>query len=374
MKYITRIAICGLYLLTHSAGAHPLTPPSVQAFAAGNEPLISGVEGVGITVKDLDTSLRFYQTVLGCEFVSQREEAGDAIEHLTGVFGVRTRTAVLHLGSEVIELTDYLAPEGKVIPQDAQSNDQAFQHIAIVVRNMDTAYEVLRQHNVQHISPGPQTLPSWNTNAGGIKAFYFRDPDGHSLELIWFPEGKGDPKWQAIAKSKTEGLFLGIDHTAIVVSSTDQSLAFYRDTLGMKVVGASENYGVEQERLNNVFGAHLRITALRAERGIGVEFLEYLSPATGRDAALYSASNDLWHYHTILTTHSLEAITKAIDLQNAQSITQSKPQWISSIAVDPDGVGVQPMQRMARDGDRHCILIRETPASPTSADATQDRK
>ena len=45
--------------------------------------------------------------------------------------------------------------------------------------------------------------------------------------------------------------------------------AFYRDTLGMQVAGESENYDVEQEHLNNVFGARLRITALRARKGPG---------------------------------------------------------------------------------------------------------
>ena len=45
----------------------------------------------------------------------------------------------------------------------------------------------------------------------------------------------------------------------------------------MTIAGTSENYGVEQEHLNNVFGARLRITALRAARGPGVELLEYLA-------------------------------------------------------------------------------------------------
>ena len=65
----------------------------------------------------------------------------------------------------------------------------------------------------------------------------------------------------------TSQLFLGIDHTAIVVADTDRSLSCYRDTLGLRVVGRSENYGPEQERLNNVFGARLRITTLRAAAG-----------------------------------------------------------------------------------------------------------
>ena len=80
----------------------------------------------------------------------------------------------------------------------------------------------------------------------------------------------------------TDKLFLGIDHTAIVVWDTDASLKFYRDLLGMHVAGESENYGTEQEHLNNVFGAHLRITALRGASGPGIELLEYLAPRDGR--------------------------------------------------------------------------------------------
>ena len=141
---------------------------------------------------------------------------------------------------------------------------------------MAAAYSRLRSFNVQYASSGPQRLPDWNPNAGGIKAFYFRDPDGHNLEVLAFPPGKGAPKWHNAGGR----LFLGIDHTAIVVSNTERSLHFYRDTLGMRVAGSSENYGTEQEHLNNVFGAHLRITALRAEHGPGIEFLEYVD--TGR--------------------------------------------------------------------------------------------
>ena len=41
-------------------------------------------------------------------------------------------------------------------------------------------------------------------------------------------------------------------------------MRFYRDALGLRVAGESTNYGPEQERLNNVFGARLQITGLRA--------------------------------------------------------------------------------------------------------------
>ena len=220
----------------------------------------------------------FYTDVLPFEIVADQEQAGPAIAHLTGVFGARTRTVRLQLGTEAIELVDFLAPEGRPIPPDSRSNDLWFQHVALIASGMDAAYRRLREHNVTHASSGPQTLPAWNPTAGGIKAFYFKDPDGHNLEILQLPPGKGDPRWQA-----KDRLFLGIDHTAIAVEDTERSLAFWRDTLGFQVAGQSENYGPEQEELNGVFGAHLRITGLKAlGGGIGVEFLDYRSPGTAR--------------------------------------------------------------------------------------------
>jgi glycerol uptake facilitator-like aquaporin/catechol 2,3-dioxygenase-like lactoylglutathione lyase family enzyme len=253
------------------------------------------VDVVGMTVSDLDRSIEFYSRVLGFEKESEAEVTGPAYEHLQGLFGLRMRVARLRLGEERIELAEYLAPStGRPIPADSRSQDRWFQHIAIVVSDMDAAYRWLRRHRVPHGSSGPQRLPDWNPNAGGIEAFYFKDPDGHVLEVIAFPTGKGDPRWQGRAPR----LFLGIDHTAIVVADTEQSLTFYRDALGLVVVGASENHGIEQEHLNNVFGARLRITTLRASSGPGIELLEYLAPRDGRPFPPDTRANDLVHWQT----------------------------------------------------------------------------
>ena len=259
--------------------------------------LVTGVDSVGITVSDMDRALDFYTKVLPFEVVSDSEIAGDEFEHLEGVFGARARVVRLKLGDEFFELTDYLAPEGRPIPIDSRSNDRWFQHIAIIVSDMDKAYEHLRQNHVQHASTGPQTIPAWNKSAAGIRAFYFRDPDGHNLEILWFPSDKGAAKWH-----NKDRLFLGIDHTAIAIVDTAASLKFYRDKLGLKVAGESENYGTEQEHLNNVFGARLHITSLRAASGPAIEFLEYLAPRDGRAYPLDSHANDVWHWQTKLVT------------------------------------------------------------------------
>lgn len=271
------------------------------------QPLVTAVDAPGFTVSDMERSLEFFTKVLSFEKVSDVEATGDDYEHLQGVFGLRMRVVRLRLGSEQLELTEYLAPRGRPIPVDARSNDRSFQHIAIITSDMERAYQWLRKHRVEHASTGPQRLPAWNKNAGGIQAFYFKDPDGHALEILQFPVGKGAPKWQQLAQQDASKLFLGIDHTAIVVSDTETSLKFYRDVLGLQVAGESENYGIEQERLNNVFGARLRITALRAAQGPGIEFLEYLAPRDGRPTPPDWHANDLSHWQTKLVTHDLES-------------------------------------------------------------------
>lgn len=229
------------------------------------------------------------------------------------------------------------------IPPDSRSNDRWFQHIAIIVSDMQRAYEHLRRHRVQHASPGPQRLPDWNLDAGGIEAFYFRDPDGNHLEILQFPPDKGDPKWHAGG----DRLFLGIDHTAIVVADTDASLRLYHDVLGLRIAGTAENHGIEQERLNNVFGARLRITALKAGAGPGIELLEYLSPATGRPSPADTRANDLWHGQIQLVVDDVAAAGAVL--------RQAGGRWVSPGMVDTDGTGMSFRSGLlARDSDGPC--------------------
>jgi len=311
--------------------------------------IIKSVEAVGMTVSDMDRSVEFFSRVLSFEKVSDVEVAGSEYERLQGVFGARMRVVRMRLGDEFFELTEYLAPQGRPIPVDSRSNDHWFQHIAIVVSDMDKAYQQLRNHKVKHASTGPQRIPDWNKAAAGIRAFYFKDPDGHNLEIIYFPPRKGNPRWQR----KNDRLFLGIDHTAIVVSDTDRGLKFYRDLLGLKLAGESENYGIEQERLNNVFGARLRISGLQASAGPGIEFLEYLAPRDGRPAPVDLRANDLAHWQTTLTTPSADSASMKLRGARSKFISPSVVELPDKnlgfkkgfLARDPDGHGLQLIEK-----------------------------
>jgi catechol 2,3-dioxygenase-like lactoylglutathione lyase family enzyme len=322
--------------------------PTSSLLAQNSAALIDGVAAVGITVSDMDRAVDFYSRVLTFEKISDTEVFGEDYEHLEGVFGLRIRVVRMRLGDEFIELTEYLVPKGRPIPVDSRSNDRWFQHIAVIVSDMDKAYAWLRQNKVEHASSGPQRLPAWNKNAAGISGFYFKDPDGHPVEVLQFPPDKGSAKWH----QATDKLFLGIDHTAIVVGDTDASIRFYRDVLGMHIAGESENYGTEQEHLNNVFGAHLRITALRGGSGPGIELLDYLAPRNGRPFPEDEHANDLVHRQTVLITKSAE--------QAARQLTVAKANFVSSglIANQNKELGFK-TAFVVRDPDGHAIEIEE---------------
>jgi catechol 2,3-dioxygenase-like lactoylglutathione lyase family enzyme len=335
-----------LLALAIAAGLVGIAPRIDLRASSADRPVVSAVEAVGVTVSDMDRSVAFFANVLSFRKTADREVSGEAYDRLNGVFASRLRIVRLRLGDEEIELTEYLTPRGQPVPVDSRSNDRWFQHVAIIVSDMDAAYARLRQHGVQYASPEPQRLPDWNPGAAGIKAFYFKDPDGHPLEILQFPAGKGDPKWH-----RADGrLFLGIDHTAIVVRDTATSLAFYRDLLGLRVAGESMNYGPEQERLNAVFGARLRISALRAAAGPGIEFLEYLAPRDGRPAAGIKA-NDVTHWETTLATAAADRVfAQLLDgrwLVSPSVVSIPGPTGVEKAltAVDPDGHAVKVVER-----------------------------
>lgn len=298
------------------------------------------VDAPGITVKDMNASVKFYSEALGFKKISDNEYAGEEYEKLEGIFGLHIRVVRMQLGDEQIELTDYLTGGGRSIPEDMHSNDLYFQHIAIVVSDMAKAYQHLRKYMVIDVSTAPQTLPASNIAAAGIKAFYFHDPDMHDLELIYFPNGKGQAKWQ-----KTKGkLFLGIDHTAIAITNTDSSLRFYEGLLGITRKGDSWNMGMEQAHLNNIEGASLHITGLRAESGLGIEFLQYLKPGAGKPFPNDSKSDDIWYWQTRLIVDDAEALYKKLKAANysfvSKDLVRSKTNGLNNksfIVKDPDG-------------------------------------
>lgn len=311
---------------------------------------VTKVDAIGITVKDMNRSVQFFTEALGFKKISDKELQGTELENLEGIFGLHIRVVRMQLGDEFIELTDYLTSGGRSIPEGQKSNDLSFQHIAIVVSDMDKAYAQLRKFNVEFVSTAPQTLPKSIPGAEGIKAFYFHDPDNHNLELIFFPKGKGQAKWHPDSyRDKNGKIFLGIDHTAIGVSNTEASHHFYSGLLGIERKGDSWNKGNEQEHLNNVEGASLHITGYRSAAGPGIEFLQYLYPGPGKPYPPDTRADDIWYWQTTLITSDAERLynkLKEADYRFVSKELVKQSNSISFIVKDPDGHAMMVVQKL----------------------------
>jgi catechol 2,3-dioxygenase-like lactoylglutathione lyase family enzyme len=260
------------------AGAALSLSAAALLLAAGARRRPQAREIVRITrvVADLDRAEAFYRDGLGFRAVARGRSDRAALTAL-GWAG-DAEEVVMRLGAQDIALARFSA-QGRFYPPDSRSDDLWFQHLAIVVSDMAAAYAHLSSHAAwRPISKGgPQLLPP---SDGAVRAFKFRDPDGHPLELIWFPPGQGRTVWRKVASDEP---FLGIDHSALSVASTSRSLMFYR-RLGFRVSVRTVNRGPAQARLDGLPGVQARVIDLRpaSAAGPGLELLGYQPP--GRPA------------------------------------------------------------------------------------------
>ncbi|MHC5860819.1 VOC family protein [Nostoc sp.] len=312
------------------------------------------IRAIGLTVTNCvgvarrrHRSLEFYTQALAFELVSDITVEGQDYSDLEGVTGAKIRIITLRLGDELIELMEYLNIQGKPIPSDSQSNDLWFQHLAIVVSDMDRAYAHLRSFPIEPISVAPQTILPDNEASGGVRAFKFKDPDGHDLELIWFPPDKGKDKWH----QNRNRLFLGIDHSAMTISNTEQSLHFYRDLLGMQIDSRSLNWRATQSRLDNLPGAEVKITALRpVQNGMGIELLDYIVPGKGRPIPSDWKSCDIAHMQIQLVVNNLEQLVDKLRCNGVQFVLSRIVQFADSTSPYRQGC-------LVKDPDGHAILL-----------------
>ncbi|MEC4817117.1 MAG: VOC family protein [Scytonema sp. PMC 1069.18] len=307
---------------------------------------VQKIQAIALTVTDADRSLDFYTKALSFEPVSDITVEGQNYSDLEGVANAKIRIVTLQLGDELIRLMEYCNVKGKPIPKDSRSNDLWFQHLAIVVNDMGLACAHLQTFPIEAISTQPQTIPPGNASAG-VQAFKFKDPDGHDLELICFPPDKGKDKWH----QNTDRLFLGIDHSAIAVANTENSLNFYRDLLGMQIDGGSCNWRETQSRLDNLPGAKVRITDLAtAQSGAGIELLDYITPENGRPIPNDSKSYDV-------ATMQVEIVVKDIE-QAVNTLRQNGVEFVSSRLVQFSN-GSSPYRQgcLVKDPNGHTLLL-----------------
>jgi catechol 2,3-dioxygenase-like lactoylglutathione lyase family enzyme len=269
------------------------------------------IAAFGLTSRDASRLGEFYQAAFDCRLLNTDRLEGASFEALMLVQGGAHRVT-LGLGRQRIEMLQFDEP-GRPYPEPLSPIDNSFQHLALVVTDIDAAWRRLLTCTdwTAITAGGPQCLPP---STGNVKAFKFRDPEGHPLEFLEFPAGSRPAYWN----DQSGGLFLGIDHSALSVRDVEASLGFY-EALGLGVAARTLNHGPEQERLDGIVDPHVDVIALEPPVATPhVELLHYRTTAPRHPVTLHSS--DLPATRLIM-----------------EAVGEAEPKSGGSLLRDPDG-------------------------------------
>ncbi len=299
---------------------------------------------VVLPVSDPVRLAAFYRDALGFTVLGTRTRGGEGFARATATPGARAEVTMLRLGGQHLELERHLTP-ARPYPDGSRSQDLWFQHVAIIVADMDAAYRRLRGVGCVAISlDGPQRLPE---SSGGVLAFKFRDPDGHPLELLQFPAGREPDAWRAAARDPAEPC-LGLDHSAIGVADAAASARFYTAALGLAKAKAGVNTGPAQQRLDGAADPVVDVVAMTpADAPPHIELLGYRAPSDGRPMPGDATVADILATRLVLEATHLD--------QAAAALQAAGGRLVSPGVVDGD----EGRTAFARDLDGHLLELRQ---------------
>lgn len=134
-----------------------------------------------------------------------------------------------------------------------------------------------------------------------------------------------------------------IRHTGIVVSNMEQSLKFYRDLIGLKVVKDFTEKGKYIDSISGLSGVHLRMVKLTADDGSMIELLLYLSHPN--QPPIKTRIYDLGCSHVAFTVDNIDMEYERL---SGKGVKFNCPPYISpdgyakvTFCHDPDGTCIE---------------------------------
>ena len=140
--------------------------------------MLTEVRHIGIVVKNIENSLKFYRDLLGLQIQRAMNESGEYIDNMLGFKDVKVKTVKMSApnGLTLVELLEFDVPKGSNLSRHV--NDIGASHVAFTVSNIDEMYEKLKQSGIKFNAP-PQLSPD-----GYAKVTFCFDPDGTPVELV----------------------------------------------------------------------------------------------------------------------------------------------------------------------------------------------
>ncbi|GAA0375352.1 VOC family protein [Bowmanella denitrificans] len=127
---------------------------------------IEAIDHLVLRVRDLSTSIDFYQKVLGCDIVKRQEHLG--LVHLRA-------------GTSMIDLISLDGKLGRRGGAAAQTEGRNMDHLCLRIHPFDEAALIkhLRDFDIQPLGPAEV---NFGAKGDGL-SLYFTDPDGNVIEL-----------------------------------------------------------------------------------------------------------------------------------------------------------------------------------------------
>lgn len=146
---------------------------------------LTEIHHIGLTVENIETSVRFYRDILGLTLIRRREVNADYVGRQTGYPGVILSVASFKAtleSSQSIEMVQYRNYVSE--KSDTSTNRPGNTHLCFQTTDLRSAFEDLRAHDVRFRSE--PILITEGPNEGGL-VVYFYDPDNYIIELFQPP-------------------------------------------------------------------------------------------------------------------------------------------------------------------------------------------
>jgi methylmalonyl-CoA/ethylmalonyl-CoA epimerase len=105
---------------------------------------LTHIEHIGIAVKDLDKSIKFYEEMLGLKCYAIEE-----------VKDQKVKTAFFKIGQTKLELLESTASDG-AIAKFIEKRGEGVHHISFAVKNLDSTVIELQRKNIRLIDHAPR--------------------------------------------------------------------------------------------------------------------------------------------------------------------------------------------------------------------------
>ena len=133
---------------------------------------------VGISVRNLEESVKFYTEILGMQEGIRAYHKGETISRVVAVENTEVEVCYVTKGKHRLELIEYKNKDKAKLNDTYKSQDDpGLVHIAFIVDDVEEIYQKIKDLGYEFNSP-PRV-----TRENGPKIAFFRGPDNVIIEL-----------------------------------------------------------------------------------------------------------------------------------------------------------------------------------------------